>query len=795
MTFASTLQFISQVKLGELRRQRSSLLEEYDRLSQEHAARPPVEGLKALFDGLQKIKVAGKPLHPELGPIEILTQGVPPSADIVAFWRKRLEAELATGRLRADIVYLFGALLGEWGNEEASKQEFLDERRQAHESLLGQAVTPTGEAGRQAEALFRELFAGFRDGIDRARARINDAVASAEQSGDYNRGLHLDGIAQDIYQPADLRQEAKRFLENDVLQQQLDDALRVVTRDLHNWSWPGEGITTRALWTRNKWRLFPNLSLIQLCILGSLGDFWSGAVESAYDFAVPRINRLSRLHKLLDLNAPEVIIEAERRMLREREERVDLGWYEPVDPWEGVPPLAADKVVGGILSKRAGEQGELRDETRGGYYGGHGSNPMVRLIHAEVRTLRAAMPECPLFVARLDVRDYFASIPHSVLLLMLRGLGLPDSGLAAVRRFLEVPYLVEGQIVPARRGVPMDQNLSHWLAEWLLRLMERYVHGHARVRIIRQIDDTCLLAPTAEDIVLAWRSVHQFLQACGLDVNSDKCGACSFGAELPGELPPARPWWGMLELQEEGEWGIHEPTFRTFQQDTRKHVTAKHALLARVNLYNAQLRFLMASIGVAMDLGDAHRRSVNEALRRFEADFFGPGMGIAAGLRNSIRERYLGETQLSHLPEGWMYWPITAGGLGLRSAGVLGGQYQQAFEKHRAMRVPAPTTRPENWQRDNEEWSAYYSDQFKTLEPEGPKESKVMKALVEDFIARGQEISGGKQQSLSEYWRWILSIYGPEILDKFGTFRFLLTDLVPLQLIHEQLLHDSSLEE
>lgn len=51
----------------------------------------------------------------------------------------------------------------------------------------------------------------------------------------------------------------------------------------------------------------------------------------------------------------------------------------------------------------------------------------------------------------------------------------------------------------------------------------------------------------------------------------------------------------------------------------------------------------------------------------------------------------------------------------------------------------------------------------------------------------------GKQEGLSDYWRWVLCIYGPEIMDKFGSFRFLLTDLVPLQLIHEQLMRDSSL--
>jgi hypothetical protein len=32
------------------------------------------------------------------------------------------------------------------------------------------------------------------------------------------------------------------------------------------------------------------------------------------------------------------------------------------------------------------------------------------------------------------------------------------------------------------------------------------------------------------------------------------------------------------------------------------------------------------------------------------------------------------------------------------------------------------------------------------------------------------------------------------LMEKFGTFRFLMTELVPLQLIHERLLSDSSLE-
>jgi hypothetical protein len=69
-----------------------------------------------------------------------------------------------------------------------------------------------------------------------------------------------------------------------------------------------------------------------------------------------------------------------------------------------------------------------------------------------------------------------------------------------------------------------------------------------------------------------------------------------------------------------------------------------------------------------------------------------------------------------------------------------------------------------------------------------------MKTLVDDFIARGSDLSAGRQQGLTSYWRWILCTYGPQILRSFGTFRFLITELVPLQLISRQLVQDSSLD-
>ena len=56
------------------------------------------------------------------------------------------------------------------------------------------------------------------------------------------------------------------------------------------------------------------------------------------------------------------------------------------------------------------------------------------------------------------------------------------------------------------------------------------------------------------------------------------------------------------------------------------------------------------------------------------------------------------------------------------------------------------------------------------------------KTLINDFIARGAELSSGKQQKLAPYWRWVLYIYGPHIREALGTFHFLISELVPLQL-------------
>jgi hypothetical protein len=145
------------------------------------------------------------------------------------------------------------------------------------------------------------------------------------------------------------------------------------------------------------------------------------------------------------------------------------------------------------------------------------------------------------------------------------------------------------------------------------------------------------------------------------------------------------------------------------------------------------------------------------------------------------------------LPEAWVYWPITAGGLGLRQVMLIAASYAESFA--RLEPIASPTERPVDWQLRNNEWARYYGSFLTEVEQTAPTPNKVMETLVSDFISRGAGLSHGKQKTLSAYWRWILYIYGPQILDAFGTFRFLFSELVPLNLILDRSLQEEDAEE
>ena len=98
---------------------------------------------------------------------------------------------------------------------------------------------------------------------------------------------------------------------------------------------------------------------------------------------------------------------------------------------------------GSVVQKRAAAPGDVAGPAGAGggdYEGDYGeTNLAVMLVHAEVQLARAAYPDRPLYVVKVDLRDFYPSIPHDVVLSILRRLGLPEAHLAVFARYLAPP--------------------------------------------------------------------------------------------------------------------------------------------------------------------------------------------------------------------------------------------------------------------------------------------------------------------------------------------------------------------
>jgi hypothetical protein len=768
-----------------------ALRDAYHRL-QQNGAETPAARLRQLYSGLSDLKFANQPLHGIADNLDVLlyeAEEAKSNSNTIAFWIQQLEREIRIGQQRAEFVYLFGSLLEEWGLRESAdnleEPDSVDKREQ-----IDRLTSPANLSG--YEAVLAPLLEKLGRLDDKAHKQISESVNYPVNAAKSVELKHiLTHLRNNQYHTSALRSEARRYLQSDDLTRELGDALTIMIAHLNEWSWPAEGVASRMVDNYGKERLFLVEGLPTACLLALVARRLHAAFKGFS--SAQRANRLARLNRLLELGAPDVIIANERRMLQETSglglpRAADI-WAEATSTQDGAESAGETFISGSIVGQRSTITAKLRDVAEFERYGSQGGSSRMSMslafINAEIQLGRAAFPDRPLHVINIELKQFYASIQHEVLRYILTQLNFPETELRFIERFLKIPLKTDGSVVTAQRGIPHNEMLSDYLAELLMLLLEHHVLATAPVQIVRLIDDICIITPSAEHALKAWRAVGAFCDACGLAVNPEKCGSVTINGERPAGLPTALPGWISLRLNERGEWLVDDEKFENFLRYAREEIAAKTTVLSRVERYNAAAEHIAAELGISAPLGETHRASINRALMRFHNRLFGDDQSITGHLSQLIRERFLGGNKALVIPDAWLYWPITAGGLGLRHMAVLVSSYAEA-DRDRT-RPAIPLARPSDWQRRINDWTNFYRFFNMLLErPAAPANNQVMEALVKEFIARGSTISGGKQKTLSTYWRWVLYTYGPQILDYFGTFGFLITELVPLQLISQR---------
>jgi hypothetical protein len=736
----------ARIKLHELRRQRDRLDEHYGAVERRAAqAATPLERLRILFDGLRQATFARKPLHPEVANLDgLFLQGqlgiAPP--DFVEAWLQRLQRELDRGRLRAEFAHAFGGVLAEPPSLAVPapvETSFLladtvDEPTTCDPAFLDTVLDTLGP---QALEPLRQEIRRFAEG--NAGAAVTDEVKAL-----------LTLLKKDGTRPAEVRRQAAAALDSPTQIHEFAGVLTILLANLAEWDWPREGLSRRVVLLRDKPRLFLEEDLLTALLLQLLGLRWGM-------FLKPQ-------RKQLLSNAgsglwPPVANSGRISIQRNRAFQADKLFLAMMPPrWQELVR------TGGYLSNDLEEQ--------------------FRWVCAEIRFHQAAFPNRPLHVVRSDVRDFYPRIPHAALLRLLERIGMPDLWRDFLGRYLRIPIRAEDGIRRVGRGVPLDHRLGDLLAEWLLLLLDLYVEQEAGVGLIRVVDDVFFLTDDADRARQAWQAIVRFCQGLGLEINAEKSGSLTLNGSAVADLPQGPVLWGALQLEGDGTWRLHEPTLERLQDWARRQVEAGGNTLGMVRAYNEACRFLLSVLGLSVEAGANHLVAVGKRLARMQQDLFGPGNGIAALLHGRLREQFRdSRLQQRGLPEALLYWPITAGGLGLVQPLLLVAAYSLARAQYSVPVAPTwPHAGTADW-LESREWATFYAALGVEYAVEEPTATPGLAALVQDFIARGTEVAGRRQVNLRPYWKWILYTYGPPLLDALGTFRFLLTELVPLSLV------------
>lgn len=162
-------------------------------------------------------------------------------------------------------------------------------------------------------------------------------------------------------------------------------------------------------------------------------------------------------------------------------------------------------------------------------------------VKGTIRSLSSVIGKFP-FVARFDVKSYYNSISHTVLLAQLEQAQVPKDALTVVRQYLEAPDTDRTGV-----GLTAGGSLSPLLgAVYLLPLdmaFERLTTG-GRIFYRRYMDDIVILAKSRHIMRRAIRSVYIALEPLGLRLHDNQkryIGRTSEGFDFLGyRLHPDR---------------------------------------------------------------------------------------------------------------------------------------------------------------------------------------------------------------------------------------------------------------
>ncbi|EJD41257.1 hypothetical protein AURDEDRAFT_186615 [Auricularia subglabra TFB-10046 SS5] len=845
--FGETLQYITSIKLQELARQRSACRTYVDSaLRDAAAAATPLERVLVLYDRITSWKGLGSLVSDEISLPNYAQWGLQAENDpsipesLVKTWGDTLEQQLRQTVTRYDYAQLFGDLLKEWlgsgdslalptaapvevaedsappptsatGPERTMRQERVEQQDRIQELIFSPKNINIAALKTYLWRLFSgedgaAVLAALRDRVKKAGASIrSNKVTMAEL-----RKLMQSLLSRDLLS-AEKTATLKGFIGNDVIVQEIATVLNMQMAGLGEWDWPEDGVPMdmrRHL--SGKYRAYMDSEIIQALLFQHIGMQWSIRFKSIFgevvdsrawkrDVTPQSKKQLERRQEFLQeivvgmgargagvahdhRNPLPESIEAQRRALqREKFFLTQLpAEIAAEDPYDEEPSATSEP-----------NQGVQAQQV------------LLRLVSTEIALKQQLHGQCT--VVRADLEWFGPSLSHDAILTAFEFYGMDDGWMSFFRKWLQAKLRFEGSTAPQtrKRGVPIAQALSVLCGEVLLFGMDFAANQAARgLYIYRIYDDFWFFHHEASRCATAWKEMNTYANLCGITFNAKKTGAVCVGAELEPSLPRGPVGWGFISLDaSQGRFVVDQTTIDTHIAELKRQLVNTKSVFGFVNVFNKYVEWMRRNFAQPANcFGTPHADEVISTFGRIYREVFVNANGsVVQHLQTVLQERF----GITDIPSGWVFLPTAAGGLGVVNPII------DILVTRKALSSPPSETIADRMRNDKIEydgkWDAWHaastasggSDDFMTWEEyilgrETAMKSwgtawKSMQEVPEPkaTLQRRGAAAVNDDDWYDRPWpeKWVVSLYGDELVKKFGSLQTVELTLIPVGLL------------
>ncbi|RMZ76429.1 hypothetical protein DV737_g4829, partial [Chaetothyriales sp. CBS 132003] len=662
--------------------------------------------------------------------------------------------------------------------------------------------------------------------------------------------LAIKGLLASDLLSEDKRAILKTFSTNKEVLKEVADVLQMRFESLETWQWTTtDGAITleQRRHLNGKYRVFMDEDVLDALLVHQIGMEWASLLKTQFTIF---------FHSFAWKRAADTVpLEARHR--REwflgRDDSTDLTLPKSrhesyaVDYFMTQLPESADDGPRGY----GDSDDELGSTSR--------KNPLetkhglLHLLITEALVARHLHPERPHSIIRSDYKWFGPSLPHPTIFTTLRFFGIDDFWRTFIRKFLDAPLRfiqdgADGQVRVRTRGIPMSHALSDVLSETVLFTGDFAINQATRRNLYRLHDDFWFWGPF--DICRrAWHEMSVFASVMGIEFNTEKTGSVtlapssatgndssdddiSVDSEDYSGLPDGDIRWGFLHLNPKStRFEIDQAMVDEHIKELKLQLDSCYSIFSYIQAYNSYAsRFFTNNLcSPSLAFGREHVDAMVATFAYIQKALF-PSGRVTDHLASVAYSRF----DVSSIPDGFWYLPITLGGLELRNP-VIPLLAMSESMHHSPVRILEKALEEdearylvdkENYEKKNtgsglgtfnlskkravgniddqqfmpkDEYLRYREERSPALARAYgqlltiPKQQSVdlspeVEALFNTVKTSRKRRNGGRGahkdfDAADPYWRWIVAVYGPEIVERYGSLQMVDPGRVPLGVV------------